>query len=121
MSIEHKHLVVRAEIQKPLFDEEVAINFINELIKKINMKCMYGPVAIYCKVDGNQGMTAFAIIETSHIALHIWDESWPALLQLDVYSCSEFDPAVVFDHIKILDPIKTDYKFLDRKTSFEEI
>ena len=32
-----------------------------------------------------------AIIETSHIAMHIWDEPKPALMQFDVYSCGEFD------------------------------
>ena len=71
MAIEHKHLVVRAEIQKPIFDEPVAVEFITKLIEKINMKVMYGPVAKYCRVEGNKGMTAFAIIETSHIAMHI--------------------------------------------------
>ena len=25
----------------------------------------------YCKMEGNRGITAFAVIETSHIALHI--------------------------------------------------
>ena len=36
------------------------------------------------RCHGNKGLTAFAIIETSHIAMHIWDEP-VALLQLDVY------------------------------------
>ena len=121
MAIEHKHLVVRAEIQKPIFDEPVAMEFITKLIEKINMKVMHGPVAKYCRVEGNKGMTAFAIIETSHIAMHIWDESWPAVAQLDVYSCSDFEPDTVFEHLQQLDPLKIDYKFLNRKDGFTEI
>ena len=39
-------------------------------------------------MPGNRGVTAFAIIETSHIAMHIWDEPNPALVQLDVYTCA---------------------------------
>ena len=85
------------------------------------MKPLYGPVASYCKMEGNRGITAFAIIETSHIAMHIWDESKPSLVQLDVYSCSNFDPITVFDHCKVMDPVKTDFKFLDRENEFIQV
>ena len=50
-------------------------------------------------------MTSVAIIETSHIALHIWDEVNPGLLQLDVYSCANFNPQDVFK--KVNDLFKT--------------
>ena len=30
-------------------------------------------------MPGNRGITAVAIIETSHITMHIWDEPNPAL------------------------------------------
>ena len=85
------------------------------------MKELYGPVASYCKMEGNRGITAFAIIETSHIAMHIWDESNPSLVQLDVYSCSDFDPITVFDHLSIMEPVKKDFKFLDRENEFIQV
>jgi len=31
------------------------------------------------------------MIETSHIAFHIWDEPSPALLQFDLYTCGSMD------------------------------
>ena len=117
----HKHLVVRAEVDKPIVNKNKAIQFLRSLIKKIKMKPMYGPTASYCKMVGNRGITAFAIIETSHIAMHIWDESSPALVQLDVYSCSDFDPKTVFEHIEPMNPIHIDYKFLDREEKFIEV
>ena len=117
----HKHLVVRAEVDKPIVNKNKAIKFLRSLIKKIKMKPMYGPTASYCKMVGNRGITAFAIIETSHIAMHIWDESSPALVQLDVYSCSDFDPKTVFEHIEPMKPAHIDYKFLDREEKFIEV
>jgi S-adenosylmethionine/arginine decarboxylase-like enzyme len=85
------------------------------------MKAMYGPTASYCKMPGNKGVTAFAIIETSHIAMHIWDEPNPALVQLDVYSCAPLDPEKVLPFLNQMDPVKIDYKFLDRETEFKDL
>jgi S-adenosylmethionine/arginine decarboxylase-like enzyme len=119
--LKHKHLVVRAEVDNPIINKAKATKFLRSLIKKINMKPLYGPTASYCKMEGNKGITAFAIIETSHIAMHIWDESQPALVQLDVYSCSDFDPKTVFEHLESMKPVHIDYKFLDREKQFIEI
>ena len=118
----HKHLLVRAEVKAPIVNKNKAIKFLRTLIKAINMKAMYGPTASYCKMKGNRGVTAFAIIETSHVAMHIWDEVDPALVQLDVYSCAEMDPNKVIEIIKQeLDTVKIEYKFLDREHDFKEI
>lgn len=118
----HKHLLVRAEVKAPIVNKNKAIKFLRTLIKAINMKAMYGPTASYCKMKGNRGVTAFAIIETSHIAMHIWDEVDPALVQLDVYSCADMDPNKVIKIIKQeLDTVKIEYKFLDREHDFKEI
>ena len=90
--LEHKHIIIRAEVSEPITKRNKAIKFLNRIIKAIGMKAMYGPTATYCKMEGNRGVTAFAIIETSHVALHIWDEVDPGLVQLDVYSCGDFSP-----------------------------
>ena len=85
------------------------------------MKAMYGPTASYCKMKGNRGVTAFAIIETSHIAMHIWDEVDPALVQLDVYTCGPICAQSVLDIMQELKPIKVEYKYLDREKGFTEL
>ena len=118
----HKHLLIKAEVNTPIVNKNKAIKFLRKLIKAINMKAMYGPTASYCKMKGNRGVTAFAIIETSHIAMHIWDEVNPALVQLDVYSCAEMDPNRVMEILKQeMDTVKIEYKFLDRDNDFKEI
>ena len=72
-------------------------------------------------MEGNKGLTAFAIIETSHIAMHIWDEPNPALVQLDVYTCGPFNPQEVLDVLNVMEPVKVDYKYLDRENNFKEL
>ena len=117
----HKHLIVRAEVRLPPKDETRAKEFLRELIEGINMKILFGPEARYVDIVGNRGLTCFAIIETSHVVMHTWDECDPAIIQLDVYTCGELNTDVVFDFLKQFDPIKIDYKYLDRETDLREI
>ena len=117
----HKHLIVRAEVTNPPKDETLAKEFLKELIEGINMKILFGPEARYVDVPGNRGLTCFAIIETSHIVMHTWDECDPAMIQLDVYTCGALDTDVVFDFLRRFGVIKMDYKFLDRENDLKEI
>ena len=96
----HKHLIIRAEANKVPTDEEILIHWLKEFIDFIGMKILMGPYVKYCKMEGNRGITGIAVIETSHIAIHIWDEPVPALIQMDVYSCANFDPYKIANKIK---------------------
>jgi S-adenosylmethionine/arginine decarboxylase-like enzyme len=119
MNVEHKHLLVRAEVDNcPMKDElGYVLTWMNDLISKIDMKLMYGPNISYVDQVGNRGITCMALIETSHIVLHIWDESNPGLFQLDVYSCKSFDLNIVVESLrKSFSVRKIQYKFLDRKS-----
>jgi S-adenosylmethionine/arginine decarboxylase-like enzyme len=113
--LEHKHLIVRAEINKPPHDTEQIKLWMNDLVQAIDMKILMGPYAVYSDMVGNQGLTAVTIIETSHIALHVWDEVRPALAQLDVYTCSKLDVVDVFKAIECWEPSKVQYKYIDRE------
>lgn len=117
----HKHLIVRAEVTNPPKDETLAKEFLRELIQNINMKILFGPEAKYVDIPGNRGLTCFAIIETSHVVMHTWDECEPAMIQLDVYTCGALDTDVVFESLRRFGVIKMDYKFLDRETDLKEI
>jgi S-adenosylmethionine/arginine decarboxylase-like enzyme len=121
MMTPHKHLLVRAEISNHVSDNDVISNWLKNLVDIIQMRILHGPVSVYCDKKGNKGITAFAIIETSHIVLHTWDETNPATLQLDVYTCSELEIGLVFNALSIFQPIIIDYKFLDREQGFVEI
>ena len=118
----HKHLIVRAEAITPPTDEEQLTQWMKEFVESINMKIFMGPYVKYCHMEGNRGITAVAIIETSHIAMHIWDEINPALMQFDVYSCGDLDVEAICKKIKKDFNIKKiEYKFLNRETGLQDI
>ena len=124
MTQQHKHLIVRADIGKCPKEEDLnkISDWIRSLIKKIDMKLLAGPYTTYVNEKGNKGITSVAIIETSHIALHIWDETSPGLMQLDVYSCANFNPQEVFEKVnEIFQTVKMEYKFLDREKELVEV
>tara|TARA_Y100000593_G_scaffold22351_1_gene44636 strand:+ start:135 stop:512 length:378 start_codon:yes stop_codon:yes gene_type:complete len=113
----HKHLIIRAEANRVPTDEEQLTEWLKDFIDSINMKILMGPYVKYCKVEGNRGITGIAVIETSHIAIHVWDEPNPSLMQIDVYSCAEFDVDEIAEKIKSdFDVVKLDYKYLNRET-----
>ena len=113
----HKHLIIRAEGNRVPTDEEQLTEWLKDFIETINMKILMGPYVKYCKMEGNRGITGIAVIETSHIAIHVWDEPNPALMQIDVYSCAEFDVDQIAEKIKQdFDVVKLDYKYLNRET-----
>jgi len=116
----HKHLIVRAEVMKPPTDPDLLTEWMRELVAAIGMKIVGGPHVYYVDKEGNKGLTGCVIIETSHCAIHVWDEGLPALIQFDVYSCSDFKLNTVFDFLSEFQPVKVDWKFLDREHNLIE-
>ena len=124
MTQQHKHLIVRANIDRCPKEEDLnkISDWIRSLIRKIDMKLLAGPYTTYVNERGNKGMTSVAIIETSHVALHIWDEVEPGLMQLDVYSCANFNPQDIFEKVnEMFQTVKMEYKFLDREKGLVEV
>jgi S-adenosylmethionine/arginine decarboxylase-like enzyme len=119
--MEHLHLLARATVNNPPSDQTLARLQLQDLIDAIDMRTLSGPHSEYVYTPGNQGMTVSAIIETSHIVMHTWDEQSPALIQLDVYSCKQFDIATVFEWFEQYKPVTVEYKFLDRELGLTEI
>ena len=119
--LKHKHLLIRAEVKNPPKTEEQIINWMNNLIAKIDMNILAGPYASKVSKKGNKGISGVAIIDTSHVGIYTWDETDPALVQLDVYSCKEFNKIDVLSCIEEFDPITVDYKYFDRENNFKEL
>jgi S-adenosylmethionine/arginine decarboxylase-like enzyme len=118
----HKHLIVRAEIKKPPQSESYFEGWLRDFIESIEMKILMGPFVKYSDMPGNEGLTGGAIIETSHVIMHCWDKVEPPIMQLDVYSCSEFNPIKVCDKVKEdFQATKIEYKFLDREHDLKEL
>lgn len=114
----HHLLVVNARLNKPPTDPDYITDWKKNLVEAIGMKILMGPYAVYSEMEGNRGLTAVTIIETSHIALHVWDEEELATLRLDVYSCAEFNIETILAAINEFEPTHIDYKFLDRTGDF---
>ena len=113
--MQHKHLIVRAEVLRPPSDETLASEQVRVLIERIGMRILLGPYAKYVHLEGNRGLTVATVIETSHVVMHTWDESDPAVIQLDVYTCGDLNPQIVFDWLAQYQPIKKQFKYLDRE------
>ena len=113
--LEHKHLIIRGELDNPPQDAVAICKWMSDLVDSIGMKILMGPYSVYSDMVGNRGLTAVTIIETSHIALHVWDEVSPALMQLDVYTCSTLNIQDVFKAIQQWNPQKVEYKYIDRE------
>ena len=115
----HKHLLVNAKVNNPIQNEDEAIDFLTRLVSEIDMKIIKGPFAHYVDKPGNKGLTAIVMIETSHIAFHIWDEVEPGMLQFDLYTCGSLDTPKVLEMLGdrfFIDDM--DWVLIDRENAF---
>ena len=120
--IQHKHLLINAKVTNPMTSEIEAIEFLDDLVKTINMKIVKGPFAKYVDVQGNRGLTASVMIETSHIAFHIWDEPNPSMLQFDLYTCGSLSKNLVLNVLRLYFNIQSlEYQLFDREKGFKLI
>ena len=115
----HKHLLVNAKVKQPIKTEGEAIDFLEKLVDRIDMKIIKGPFASYVDKPGNRGLTAIVMIETSHIAFHIWDEMDPSLVQFDLYTCGELNlPSVLTAFGETFNVQTLEYNLFDREYGF---
>ena len=118
----HNHLLLNGSSTKPPLDEALAIEWLRQLVESIGMKIIQGPYASYVTKEGNRGLTAIVMIETSHIALHVWDETDPAFIQFDLYTCSTLPIKKVIDNlVEIFGLTNYRYKVLERSEGFKTV
>ena len=117
----HKHLLVNAKVRNPIKTEQEGIDFLTNLVNQIDMKIIKGPFASCVDKDGNKGLTAIVMIETSHIAFHIWDEADPSLVQFDLYTCGQLELDKVLSIFKqTFNVVNMEYVLYDREYGFVE-
>lgn len=123
MAVQHKHMIARIELAK-FFVEEEGEDFKKwqiDLIEKMDMTIMSGPHQVYVPREGLEGWCGATLIETSSTTYHVWDKKSPNLLQLDVFTCGNLDPCIVFEHILKFGVIKIDYIIFDREHALDII
>ncbi len=95
----HLHLLVKGYITNPPQSEEILNQWFRELVNKVGMVVVAGPTSVYVNELGNEGITGTVTLATSHASIHVWDAVHPSMFQFDLYSCSEFTPEQVLNHI----------------------
>lgn len=113
--LEHKHLIVRAEVKQPPKDPAKMEKWMSAMVSAIGMQELAAPRAIYSDMIGNRGLTCDVILNTSNAVIHTWDEVDPSLFMLDVYTCGAMDPQVIFELLEEFEPVKIEYMYLDRE------
>lgn len=85
----HHHFIYQAKVGRADLgpDAEVLLRkFLYNLVTEIDMEVLIDPVLAFSKYDAWTGLIG---IVTSHISFHYWTKE--NYLQLDIYSCKEFD------------------------------
>lgn len=88
--------IVDVELDK-LNNQNFLIELIYKLVRLVNMKILFGPKVIN-GVDKNPGLTAFCIIDFSHISIHTFTKTNE--FYLDIFSCKPFNKNKVTQYIK---------------------
>lgn len=118
----HNHLLLNGYTKTPPRDEATTIEWMRKLVEKIDMKVIQGPFASYVTKEGNRGLTAVVMIETSHIAMHVWDEEEPAFIQFDLYTCSTLPLLRVLEDLaENIGLFEANYMLLERSSGFKTV
>lgn len=96
------HLVLDISAINPFWligpnKKEFLGDIIESLCCMIGMKILHGPVIINGKPE-NPGLTAFCVIDFSHISIHTFTETNEACV--DIFSCKQFDYEKVYNYVK---------------------
>jgi S-adenosylmethionine/arginine decarboxylase-like enzyme len=100
--------------QYSIRDPEVIYNFAKQLVKDIDMVAYGEPQIVNFGSGDKAGYTLVQLIETSNICAHFVNED--NAIYLDVFSCKEFDDAVVMKLVRqYFDAINIRPSFLVRQ------
>ena len=112
--MEHKQLIIRSKVEEPPKDEQAAVVWVCELVDIVK-----GDLLEVRSTTTDQGYSVFAMMEMSHISLHVWDSD-PSLVQLDVYICDKMAPTDIFDHFEKLGVLTKSFMYIDRENTLQQ-
>lgn len=114
----HKHILVTATgLAKPPTTPAQVEKWLLDLVTLVRMNVFFGPFAKRCDTPGNEGVTGIVGLETSHASLHVWDTVESPFLQMDLYSCQEFNVAEVLGALAMFEPGRVRFRVVDRDPS----
>lgn len=77
--------------------KDVISEFTKSLVEKIDMVPYGEPQIVHFGTGNKEGFTLIQLIETSNISGHFANDD--RKIFLDVFSCKEFDPNIVYEHV----------------------
>ena len=116
--LHHQHVLIKAHVVNPPRSEEALNQWLRETVAAVRMQVCIEPRSFYVSIPGNEGLTGQIGLSTSHLAVHIWDEVQPAMVQLDLYSCAPFESWEVLDMLRKWGLIDAELMMIDRNRGF---
>jgi S-adenosylmethionine/arginine decarboxylase-like enzyme len=108
---------VKGYITNPPKSEETLNVWFRQLVNKVGMVVVAGPTSVYVNEHGNEGITGTVTLATSHASIHVWDALELPMFQFDLYSCSDFTPEQVLNHIDENFSLQSaTWQFIDRNS-----
>jgi len=105
---------------KMIGSQTVVTSFAKTLVKRIEMVPFGEPQVVMFGSGNKKGYTLVQLIETSNICAHFVEEN--NSMYLDVFSCKNFDPAVVKETVyEFFDAQKFNIKVLVRQAPVERL
>jgi S-adenosylmethionine/arginine decarboxylase-like enzyme len=117
----HLHLIVKCYVKNPPKNEEILNDWFKRLVSRVRMVVVAGPTSVYINDPGNEGLTGTVTLATSHASIHIWDNQCPSLVQFDIYSCSNFSPEEVLEHLNEFQIVDAEYIWIDRNDKLKVV
>jgi S-adenosylmethionine decarboxylase len=102
--------IVNVDVEK-LNDKKFLIDIISDLTSLVKMKILFGPKVIN-GVDENPGLTAFCIIDFSHISIHTFTRTNE--FYLDIFSCKPFNKNKVIQYVKKVLDVENNQIFISQ-------
>lgn len=115
----HNQLLLNGYSNTPMTDTEELNKWLTQIVSEIGMKITMDARSFYVDKKGNRGLTGVVGLQTSHAAVHVWDEDKPAGFQFDLYTCSHLPTEKVIKLlVKDWDLISYKYLVLEREKGF---
>ena len=111
---QHKHIIIRAYVKNPPTTEIQLSEWCKDVISRVGMNVISGPHVVYSDMVDNEGFTAVAVLDFSHLSIHTWDKVDPSLIEFDLFSCKDFDVNLVLDKLNEFDIITYSQLIVDR-------
>jgi S-adenosylmethionine decarboxylase len=83
--------------KKKLIDENFILKLLLEIPELIHMKILSGPNLVLDRSKKTPGITAFEIINYSHISIHTFLKTGEIFI--DIFSCRRFDHAKISKYL----------------------